>query len=63
MFPAVPGRTKYELEPIMGKKFMGYARRDFSDLERHKQRRSTATNYNAVDENDEIHRVMMDVEP
>ena len=42
---------------------MGYARRDFSDLERHKQKRSTATNYNAVDENDEIHRVMMDVEP
>ena len=53
-------RTKDELEPILGKKFMGKASGNFSDFERHKQRRSTATDYNRADENDEIHRVMME---
>ena len=42
---------------------MGYASWNFSNFERHKQRGSTATDYNAVDEIDEIHRVMMEVEP
>ena len=32
-------------------------------LKKQKQRGSTVTDYNAVDENDEIHRVMMEVEP
>ena len=36
---------------------------NFSDFERQKQRGSTVTDYNAVDENDEVHRVMMEVEP
>ena len=61
MFAAAPGRTKDELEPIQGKKFVGYASGNFSDFERHKQKGSTASNYNAVDESDEIHRVMMEV--
>ena len=38
MFSAVPGRTKEELEPILGKKFMGYASGNFSDFERQKQK-------------------------
>ena len=63
MFPAVPRRTKEELESILGKKFMGYASGNFSDFERQKQKGSTVTDYNAVDENDELHRVMMEVEP
>ena len=63
MFSAVPGRTKEELESILGKKFMGYVSGNFSDFERQKQRGSTVTDYNTVDENDEIHRVMMEVEP
>ena len=63
MFAAVPGRTKVELEPILGKRFMVYASGNFSDFESQKQRGSTATDYNAVDENDEIHRVIMEVEP
>ena len=63
IFSAVPERTKEELEPILGNKFMGYASGNFSDIERQKQKGSTATDYNAVDENDEIHRVMMEVEP
>ena len=42
---------------------MGYASVNFSDFERQKQKGSTATDYNAVDENDEIHRVMTEVEP
>ena len=62
MFAAVPERTKDELEPILGKKLMGYASGNFSDFERQKQKGSTATDYNAVDENDEVHRVMMEVE-
>ena len=57
MFSAVRERTKEELEPILGKKFMGYASGNFSDFERQKQKGSTATGYNAVDEIDEIHRV------
>ena len=63
MFSAVPERTKEELESILGKKFMGYVSGNFSDFERQKQRGSTLTDYNAVDENDEVHRVMMEVEP
>ena len=63
MFSAVPERTKEELELILGKKFMGYASGIFSEFERQKQRGSTVTDYNTVDENDEVHRVMMEVEP
>ena len=63
MFSAIPERTKEELESILGKKFMGYVSGNFSDFEKQKQRGSTVTDYNAVDENDEIHRVMMEVEP
>ena len=63
MFSAVPERTKEELESILGKKFMGYVSVNFSDFERQKQRGSTVTDYNAVDEHDEVHRVMMEVEP
>ena len=62
MFSAVLERTKEELESIVGKKFMGYVSGNFSDFERQKQRGSTVTDYNTVDENDEVHRVMMEVE-
>ena len=63
IFSAVPEKTEEELESILGKKFMGYASGNFSDFERQKQRESTVTDYNAVDENDGVHRVMMEVEP
>ena len=63
MFSANPERTKEELESILGKKFMGYASVNFSDFERQKQKGSTVTDYNAVDENDDFHRVMMQIEP
>ena len=63
MFSEVPERTKEELESILGKKFMGYVSGNFSDFERQKQRGSTVTDYNTVDENDEVHRVMREVEP
>ena len=63
MFSAVPEKTKEELESILGRKFMGYVIGNFSDFERQKQRGSTVTDYNTVDENDEVHRVMMEVEP
>ena len=63
MFSAVPERTKEELESILGKKFMGYASGNFRDFERKKQKGSTFTDYNAVNENDEVHRAMMEVEP
>ena len=33
MYSAVPERTKEELESILGKKFMGYARGNFSEFE------------------------------
>ena len=52
MFSAVPERTKEELESILAKKFMGYVSGNFSDFERQKQRGSTVTDYNTVDEND-----------
>ena len=63
IFSAVPERTKEELESILGRKFMGYTSGNFSDFERQKQKGSTITDYNAVDENDELHRVMIEVEP
>ena len=63
VFSAVPEKTKEELESILGNKFMGYASGNFSDFGRQKQKGSTVTDYNAVEENDEVHRVMMEVEP
>ena len=63
MFSAIPERTKEGLEPILRKKFMGYVRGNFRDFESQRQKGSTETDYNAVDENDEIHRVMMEVGP
>ena len=63
MIAAVLGRSKNELEPILGKKFIRYTSGNCSDFERHKQRGSTATDYNALDESDEVLRVMMDVDP
>ena len=42
---------------------MGYASGNFSQFERQKQKGSTVTDYNAVDKNDEVRRVMMEVEP
>ena len=63
MFSVVPERTKEELDSILGRMFMRYASGNFSDFERQKQKGSTVTEYNAVDENDEVHRVMMEVEP
>ena len=50
MFAAIPKRTKEELELILGRKFVKYASGNFSDFERQKQRGSTATGDNAVDE-------------
>ena len=63
MFSAVPERNKKELESILGNKFMGCANGNFSDFERQKQKGSTVTDYNAVDDKDEVHRVMMEVQP
>ena len=63
MFSTVPEKTKEELESILGKKLMGYASGNFSDFERQKPKGSPVTDYNAVDESDEVHRVMMEVEP
>ena len=62
MFSAVPERSKEELESILVRKFMGYVSGNFSDFERQKQKGSTVTDYNIVDENDEVHRVMMEIE-
>ena len=62
MFSAVPERTKEDLESILGRKFMGNVSGNFSDFERQKQRGSTVTDYKTVDESDEVHRVMMEVE-
>ena len=62
-FAAVPERTKNQLELILGRKFMGYAGGNFSDFEKQNLKGSAATDYNAVDDSDEIHRVMMEIEP
>ena len=52
-----------ELELILGRKFLGYVSGNFSEFEKQKQRGSTVKDYNTVDENDEVNRVMMEVEP
>ena len=41
---------------------MGYASGSLGDFERHNQKRSTVTDYNAVDENDEVYRVLIELE-
>ena len=63
MFSAFPERTKEEMESILGRNFMGYVSGNFNDFERQKQRGSTVTDYNTVDENDEVYQVMMEVKP
>ena len=39
MFAAFPERTKDELEPIHGKKFLGYASGNFSDFLKDRSRK------------------------
>ena len=63
VFSENPERTKEELESILGKKFMGYVSVNFNDFQRQKQKGSTVADYNTVDETDEVHRVMVEVEP
>ena len=46
-----------------GKEAHGLCQWDFSDFERQKKKGLTVTYYNALDKNDEAHRVMMEVEP
>ena len=41
---------------------MGYASGNFSDFERQKQKQSTATDYNALDDSEEVHRQIIEVE-
>ena len=59
----VLSNSREELELVLGLKFVGYVCGNLSDFERQKQRGSTVTDYDTVDENDEVHRVMMEVEP
>ena len=60
---AVPESTKDEMEPILGKKIMIYVTGNFKDFERQKESGSTAMNYKAENENEEIHQKMMEVKP
>ena len=55
MFAAVRERTRDERESILGNGFMGYASGNIGDFKRQKQKRSTATDYNGVDDSEKIH--------
>ena len=63
VFSSYRERSNEELELVLEEQFMEYASGNFSDFERQKQKGSTVTDYKAVEENDEVHRVMMEVEP
>ena len=62
IFAAVPKRTKVELEPVLGKNFMGYASGNLWFWKTEAERINSRI-YNALDDDDEIHRVMMEGEP
>ena len=43
MIAALPERTKEELEPILGEKFMGYASGNFIDFDKDRSRKHFST--------------------
>ena len=63
MFASVPEKSQDELEPVLRKKFTGYASRIFSDSERQKQKGSSATDYSAKNYSDKIQRVTLEMKP
>ena len=63
IFAAVTEKIEGQLESKFEKKFKSHAGGKCSDFERQKQKESMAKNNVAVNEKDEIHYVLMEVEP
>ena len=60
---AVPKRYEGELQDVMGEKFMSLSEGNVSEFQKKKASGALPTEFPTMDEKDDLHRIMMEVEP
>ena len=60
---AVPKRSESELQDVVGEEFMRLSEGNVSDFQKKKASGALPTQFPTMDENDDVHRIMMEVEP
>ena len=60
---AVPKRSEGELQDIVGENFMRLSEGNVSDFQKKKASGALTAAFPAIDEKDDIHRIMTEVEP
>ena len=60
---AVPKRSEGELQVVVGEEFMRLNERRVSEFQRQKASGALPTEFPTIDENDDVYRIMMEVEP
>ena len=60
---AVPNRSEGELQDVVGEEFMRLSECNVSEFQKKKASRALPTEFPTMDEKDDTHRIMMDVEP
>ena len=63
IFWAVPKRSEGELQDIVGEEFMRLNEGNVSEFQKQKASGALPTEFPAIEEKDDLHRIMMDVEP
>ena len=59
---AVPERSRDELEEIVGEDFMKWGEGNISEFQRKKARKIMSSDFPTIDEKDETHQTMMEIE-
>ena len=60
---AVPKRSEGTLQDVVGEEFMRLNERNMSEFQRQKARGALPTEFPTIEEKDEVHRIIMEVEP
>ena len=60
---AVPERSRDELEEIVGEDFLSWGEGNISEFQKKKARGMVSSDFRTLDEKDETHQAMMEIEP
>ena len=63
MLRANPGRSRDELEEIVGEDFLKLGDGNISEFQKKKANGTMSNDFPTIDEKDETHRAMMEIEP
>ena len=63
IFRAVPKRSKGELQDVVGEEFMRLNEGNVSEFEKQKASGALPTEFPTIEEKDDLHRILMEVEP